>query len=275
MASAVGYLKLWRSMLEWEWVGDANVVAVFVQILLRTNREAKRKNGIDIPAGSFLTSRTQLAQQCGLTEKQARRALEVLEEGRTIVKDRAGLGLLVSLVNWEKYQSSEIEKGRIRADVGADPGPNNGRKRATTKEEKKLRREEGEEVSSIEDTADRRDPNIEEVIEHFRQTFGEPDDSKRWLRIHATNLLKWIAKTYPDHDPVVSTRALISAAKEDPFHGTKAHSLAYLYRYRSTIADDARSRKSKTKNLSNDEYAKQVADKLNERFGPASTGNAA
>lgn len=148
-APPIGYVKLHRQLLGWEWIGDPIVLAVFVQILLRTNREPKRWQGIDIPAGSFFTSRTTLAERCGLTEKQVRRALDVLEQGRTIERTRAGQGLLLSLVKWEEYQESEGKKGRLRADQGPNIGPTEGRERATTKEVEKERSKEVEKGAAL------------------------------------------------------------------------------------------------------------------------------
>jgi len=139
-----GYVKLHRKLLDWEWVGDPNVLSVFVQILIRVNREPKHWRGIDIPAGAFLTSRDRLAESCGLTEKQVRRALDVLEKGQTISRVRAGLGLLISLQKWEEYQEGPSSEGRKRADDRAESGPNEGRKRAVTREGEKLRSRETE-----------------------------------------------------------------------------------------------------------------------------------
>lgn len=147
-APPIGYVKLHRKMLAWEWIGDPNVVAVFVNILLRVNREPKRWKGIDIPVGSYFTSRHNLALACGISDKQVRRALDSLEKGRTIERTRAGSGLLVTLVKWDEYQLSEADEGRTRAgsraDEGPQVGPDEGRKRATTKEVKKERSKEVE-----------------------------------------------------------------------------------------------------------------------------------
>lgn len=147
-APTIGYVKLHRKLLDWEWIGDPNVLAVFIQVLLRVNREPKRWQGIDIPAGSFLTSRDTLAGSCGLSVKQVRRALDVLKGAGTIGTDRAGTGQLVSLRNWEEYQEGPSKQGRQRASDRADAGPDEGRSRATTREGKEVRESrEGENVA--------------------------------------------------------------------------------------------------------------------------------
>lgn len=139
-----GYVKLHRKLLDYQWIGDANVMAVFVQIMLRVNWEPKVWMGIDIPRGAFMTSRDTLARACGLSEKQARRALDCLIRAGTITTRRAGYGQLVTLERWEEYQEDPVKQGRTRADDRAGRGPDEGRTRAVTEEVKKLRSEEVE-----------------------------------------------------------------------------------------------------------------------------------
>lgn len=265
-APAIGYVKLHRKLLGWEWISDPNVVAVLVQIMLRVNREPKRWKGIDIPIGSFFTSRATLAASCGLTEKQVRRALDVLEEGRTIDRVRAGSGLLVSLVKWEEYQESEPKQGRTRADVRAEAGPDEGRKRATTKEVEKERSRE-DEKSPEGDAADRRDPSVQNVVEFFEaQLGGKLDGPQKQNRWHAASLLKRMASEHPDFDPVVSVKALIQAAREDDFHRRNATSFTYLLKHSKAIVEARKARASNPKTQTADERQQQLADSLAKSF---------
>lgn len=306
----MGYVKLHRKMLSWEWIGDANVVAVFVNILLRVNREAKRWKGIDIPTGSYFTSRHNLALACGLTDKQVRRALDLLEKGRTIERKRAGSGMLITLVKWDEYQLGEVNEGRtratsratIRAGRGPQAGPDEGRKRATTKEvEKERSREventspsiEGEEPSAVggqdrstvqappdptpgsaaplpgeEPKADHRDPRINELVDYLEKKLGHGlDGSAKANRFAASTLLKILAREFPGFDALASTKALIDAATVDPFHAKNATNFDYLRRHWGAIAKASKERKSQTKHQTNDEYAKSVAAAFARKYG--------
>lgn len=133
-----GYIRLHRRLLEWEWFADSSTVHVFLCLLLSANWKEGRWLGHVIPPGSVVTSREKIAAATGLTEKQVRRALEILEQGRVIERGRAGKGQLVTLANWAKYQATE----EFRADKGPESGPTKGqqlgRQRAGI--------EEGEEV---------------------------------------------------------------------------------------------------------------------------------
>lgn len=134
-----GWVKLWRAVLDAPWINDPIVVAVFFQLLVRVNREEKRAYGHTIHKGAMLTSRIRIAEWAGVTEKQARRALDVLKRAETIDSEGAGSGQLISLRNWEEYQGSEQRKGRLRAEDRAGKGQAQGRERATTIEGEELR----------------------------------------------------------------------------------------------------------------------------------------
>ena len=142
-----GWVKLHRSFLEFDWYDDPNVVRVLLHLILTCNYEAKQWRGIDIQAGQIVTSYEKLAEALSLSPKQIRGALKKLEEGREVVRERAGKGQLVTLVKWAKFQQDDTNEGRKRADKKADEGQEEGRKRATTKESKEI--EEGKEEEEV------------------------------------------------------------------------------------------------------------------------------
>ena len=56
-----GYIKLYRSLLDWDWFQDANTFRVFLYCLLKANHEAKKWQGIEIKSGQFITSYEKIA----------------------------------------------------------------------------------------------------------------------------------------------------------------------------------------------------------------------
>jgi len=50
-----GFVKLYRSMLKWEWYDDINVKVLFLHLLLKANYEDKRWRGIEIKKGEIVT----------------------------------------------------------------------------------------------------------------------------------------------------------------------------------------------------------------------------
>lgn len=143
-----GWIKLHRSFLEFDWYDDPNVVRLLIHLILTCNYEQKQWRGIEIKAGQIVTSYDKLADALSLSSKQIRIAMDKLEKGREITRERAGKGQLVTLVKWGKFQGEEENEGRKRADNKAERGQEEGRKRATTKERKESKEVKKEELSA-------------------------------------------------------------------------------------------------------------------------------
>lgn len=104
-----GFIKLHRSLLNWEWYKDSNTKALFLHLLLNANWKDGNYKGYKIKIGSLPTGRKQLAHDLGLTERQVRTALQHLATTNEIVIQTTNKFSIISLVNWDKYQISENE----------------------------------------------------------------------------------------------------------------------------------------------------------------------
>lgn len=132
-----GWIKLHRSLLDWEWWDDANATRLLIYLLCAVNYEDKKWKGVNIRAGSIVTSYDKLSSATGLTYKQVRVALNKLIEGREVERKRAHEGQLITLVKWDKLQSVKDS----RAVKGQSVGQFEGSSRATTKEYKEIEEE--------------------------------------------------------------------------------------------------------------------------------------
>lgn len=130
--SETGWVKLHRSLLDWEWYDDLNATRLLIHLLVSVNYETKKWRGIEIKAGSMYLSWQSLSESCGMSVKQCRSAMDKLEKSGEVARKAAGSGQLVSLIKWEKLQPNEIK----RASKRADEGQTKGKERATTKERK-------------------------------------------------------------------------------------------------------------------------------------------
>ena len=79
-----GWIKLHRSLLEWEWYEDAPTKLLLIHLLVSVNYEDKKWRMQDIKAGSFITSWEKLSEGCGLSVKQCRRAMKNLENSKKV-----------------------------------------------------------------------------------------------------------------------------------------------------------------------------------------------
>lgn len=64
-----GFVKLYRSILDWEWYQDVNTKSLYLHLLLKANHEPKRWMGIEIGRGQLVTGRKQLSVELGMSER--------------------------------------------------------------------------------------------------------------------------------------------------------------------------------------------------------------
>lgn len=127
-----GWIKLHRSLLNWEWYDDLNATRLLIHLLVSVNYEDNKWKGIIIKAGSIVLSWNTLSGGTGLTIKQCRTAMIKLEKSGEVARQVASDYQLVSLTKWELLQSNEGEGADQRADERQDEG----RQRAISKESK-------------------------------------------------------------------------------------------------------------------------------------------
>jgi hypothetical protein len=141
-----GFIKIHRSLLEWEWWDDKNTFRLFMTILLLANWKDKRWHGKVIPRGSFWTSLETLSKKSGLTLKQTRTSLNKLIATGEVTSKGANDGRLITVAKYDFYQSDDRKRASDGASEWADEGQTRGKRRATTEErEELLRRGEKEE----------------------------------------------------------------------------------------------------------------------------------
>ena len=200
-----GWIKIHRSILDWEWWTDVSTAHFFVHCLLRANVEPKRWHGKEIPRGSFITTRAAISSETGLTERQVRTAIEHLtQSGEIQIDTSTNHYTLVTICKFEHYQtgkrkgdqpkeglksckSKENEKNNIKSDQpNAIPPTNqtpyhrpttdqpNAIPPTYTKEIKEYKEnKEGEEIETP-PTFEYKSPKtifLEEFVSHYKKTF--------------------------------------------------------------------------------------------------------
>lgn len=244
-----GYVKLHRQLLEWEWFADSATVHVLTYLMITANWKEAKWMGITIPPGGTVTSREKIAAHTGLSEKQVRLALDKLEKGRVIERDRAGKGQLVTLVNWAKYQCDDKEQGRERASNRADKGPTKGqqqgRKRAAIEEEQEITkkgiREEELPLTGITPAKPVNgygDQAINELMAYLKNANGGmTDGTDQENRRFCQHLINKARKTKPDADPVEGIKVFIDRATKLEWHGPRCTNFPYLYRHMTELVN--------------------------------------
>lgn len=125
----VGWIKLRRSLIDWEWYDDKNATRLLIHLLVSVNHQDKKWHGEVIKAGSRITSWDSLSADTGLSPGQTRRAMKKCEASGEVVRVSTNKWQLVTLVKWDKFQGGDddepIEKlpkhRKARKTVQPDP----------------------------------------------------------------------------------------------------------------------------------------------------------
>lgn len=100
----MGYIKLDRKILDWEWWSDVNTYRVFTYCLIRANWKESRFKGVEVPRGAFVTSIKSLSKATNLSIQQVRTALDHLKStGEVTINSHAKFSVVI-VNNYIQYQ---------------------------------------------------------------------------------------------------------------------------------------------------------------------------
>lgn len=148
-----GYIKLNRSLVKWRWYKKQNTKDVFLHLLLIANYKDEDFEDITVKRGQIATSYKSIADATGVSEKGVRTAFDKLKSTGEIQTKRFSKFQLVTIVNYEKYQSdyqeiteekTDIQRavnGQSKGNHSAVNGQSKGNKERN-KESKKARKQE-------------------------------------------------------------------------------------------------------------------------------------
>lgn len=101
------YLKIFYSLMDWEWFHDPNTLLVFIHLLLLANRKPQKYEGSVINRGEVLASFDFLAKNSGLSVRNVRTAIEHLKSTGEVTSRKIGKTTVYSVVNYDRYQSAD------------------------------------------------------------------------------------------------------------------------------------------------------------------------
>ena len=113
----IGFIKLHRQFLKWEWYDDINVKVLFLHCLFRANWENQKWHGELIPRGSFITSLQNLAKETHLSIQQTRTALKKLSATNEITYEQHGSSSMITVINYNRFQNSNMEVTRSQIEI--------------------------------------------------------------------------------------------------------------------------------------------------------------
>ena len=186
-----GYIKVHRGMLDWEWYADANTKAVFLHLLLTARHNTGSFRGYPLNPGDVVTGLYALSEALDLSVQSVRTALNHLKSTNEITIKATNKFSVVTLVNWEKYQTVDDDANKQNNTPSTNDQQTINKRVTTTEERKKERRKEERRFTP---------PSVDEVSVYCRergntvdpQTFVDFYASKGW-KVGSNPMKDWKA----------------------------------------------------------------------------------
>lgn len=104
-----GFIKLYRSFIDWEWFNDKNASRLFIFCLLKATYTTIDWHGIKIEKGSFVCSIYSLSKQLNISLQSIRTAIQNLQSTNEITIKTSSQGTIIQVVKYKEYQLSTNE----------------------------------------------------------------------------------------------------------------------------------------------------------------------
>lgn len=108
-----GWISLYRKFLDWEWYDDANVMRLFIHLLLCANHKDNKWRGKVIRRGEVITSQSKLAHSLKLSIMQIRNSLNKLKSTGEITVSTTADYSVISIKNFNLYQEDNRLNNRL------------------------------------------------------------------------------------------------------------------------------------------------------------------
>jgi len=180
-----GYVKIYRKTLDSGFLRNHNAWILFSYCLLKaTHKEYKAIVGnqeVYLKPGQLIFGRRLAAEETGLSERQIRTALVFLQNVQIVTSKPTNKFSIISIVNWETYQSPEPD-----TDQQNDQHATSNRPHTRTKEHKnnlsvELYNFYLSEIVPAEKTKKRAESNIKSHLHNH-----SPDDLKQAISNYKT-----------------------------------------------------------------------------------------
>ena len=101
-----GFVIIHRDIMEWEWYQSPTVSRLYFHLILRVNYTDKKWQGILVKRGQLITSNEHLAIELKLSIQTIRTAIQKLKKGKYIGVETTNRYTLITLCNYDKFQSA-------------------------------------------------------------------------------------------------------------------------------------------------------------------------
>lgn len=107
MIGANGWIKVFRSLKQWEWYNDSAVFHLFIHLLLSANHQDGYWRGTFVKKSQLITGRKALSLETGISERTIRTSLKKLESTGELTIKTTNKYSIITICNYRKYQERE------------------------------------------------------------------------------------------------------------------------------------------------------------------------
>lgn len=185
-----GYIKLYRSLLNWEWYDDINTKTVFLHLLLTVSIADNQWHGITIKRGSRVSSYAVLAEETKLSVDKVRTAIKHLETTGEITRCRHPKYTVFTVNNYDKFQNvPSISHGDSQSNPNEVP-------RSSQQYKKEKEDKEDYNLSFLDAAMEKNAPPTFEEIQKYAEENGIETDLKRFYSYYEQH--QWKTKNGDD-----------------------------------------------------------------------------
>ncbi len=102
-----GWIKIKRTLKDWEWYEDSQMVHLWLHMLLSANHEERNWRGVIIGRGQFVSSRDKIAASTGISPQSVRTCIDRLKSTNELTIQSTSHYTLYTIVNYDLYQSED------------------------------------------------------------------------------------------------------------------------------------------------------------------------
>jgi hypothetical protein len=105
----IGWIKIHRKFLDWEWFNKSEAVHLFMYLTLKANHKDGQWQGIDIKKGQFVTSFGKISADTGISLQTIRTLLKKFEKTNEINIQTTNKYSVITICKYECYQQETDE----------------------------------------------------------------------------------------------------------------------------------------------------------------------
>ncbi len=206
-----GFVKIERSIINWEWYTDIKTFKLFIHLLLKANFVDAAFCGITVSRGQLVSSISSLASETGLSNQEVRTAIQHLKNSGELTSQPQGKYTLFTVINYESYQTdnkepTEFQQGFNIESTSHQQQYKNNKNNKNDKNDKNSECERATYgtyhnvyLSHEEYSALKRDySDFEEKIDRLSKYMA---DTRRTYASHYDTIVKWALKDAPKKEP--------------------------------------------------------------------------